>query len=54
MTPAENNNLIRAAETLDHDDWQGVERLIPLADDEKTRQELRRIARWYYHNEEHG
>lgn len=48
------NDLIRQAEMLDHDDWQGVERLIPLTDDENVQQELRRIARWYYHNEEYS
>lgn len=53
MTPTQDNNLIETAELLDHDDWQGVERLILLTDDENVRQELRRIARWYYHNEEY-
>lgn len=46
--------LIEQANALDLDDWQGVARLIEKADDEATRHELRRIARWKYHNEEYS
>lgn len=44
--------LIQQARDLHYQDWQGVDILIELAKSEETKNELKRISRRYYHNEE--